>query len=166
MRAIYGHDEAATLLSCPTTKLIMRTDEPETAEWCSRQIGAREVVHDEIGSSTGPRQVRDGFNLQPRRGTEPAVAVGEIQKMAALTGYLCITGHDRARVTFPYLQPVKRQAAFIARSQNPGATMTTVTVNRRANSTNNGVVNQGAESGGGGAAATRQTVTVGNPRRV
>jgi type IV secretory pathway TraG/TraD family ATPase VirD4 len=68
LRAIYGHDEAATLLSCPTTKAILRTDEPETAEWCSRQIGTREVVHEQIGTSTGPRELRDGFTMQPRRG--------------------------------------------------------------------------------------------------
>jgi type IV secretory pathway TraG/TraD family ATPase VirD4 len=72
LRAIYGHDEAATLLSCPTTKAILRTDEPETAEWCSRQIGGREVVHEQIGTSTGPRELRDGFTMQPRRGIEPA----------------------------------------------------------------------------------------------
>jgi type IV secretory pathway TraG/TraD family ATPase VirD4 len=118
LRAIYGHDEAATLLSCPTTKVIMRTDEPETAEWCSRQIGAREVVHEQIGTSTGPREVRDGFTMQPRRGVEPAVSVGEIQKLPALTGYLCVTGHDRAKVAFPYLQPIDRQPAFVARSKD------------------------------------------------
>src|SRR5215469_36559 len=117
LRAIYGHDEAATLLSCPTTKAILRTDEPETAEWCSRQIGAREVVHEQIGTSTGPRELRDGFTMQPRRGIEPAVTVGEIQKLPALTGYLCVTGHDRANVVFPYLQPTNRQPAFIARSK-------------------------------------------------
>jgi hypothetical protein len=66
LRAIYGHDEAATLLSCPTSKAILRTDEPETAEWCSRQIGGREVVREQIGTSTGPRELRDGFTMQPR----------------------------------------------------------------------------------------------------
>jgi type IV secretory pathway TraG/TraD family ATPase VirD4 len=116
LRAIYGHDEAATLLSCPTTKVILRTDEPETAEWRSRQIGAREVVHEQIGTSTGPRELRDGFTMQPRRGIEPAVTVGEIQKLPTLTGYLCVTGHDRAKVEFLYLQPINRQPAFIARS--------------------------------------------------
>jgi len=45
--------------------------------------------------------VRDGFTMQPRRGVEPAVSVGEIQKLPALTGYLCVTGHDRAKVAFP-----------------------------------------------------------------
>ena len=105
------------MLSCPTTKMILRTDEPETAEWCSRQIGAREVVHEQIGTSTGPRELRDGFTMQPRRGIEPAVTVGEIQKLPALTAYLCVTGHDRAKVVFPYLQPINRQPAFIARSQ-------------------------------------------------
>jgi hypothetical protein len=116
LRAIYGRDEATTLLSCPSTKLIMRTDEPETAEWCSRQIGAREVSRDQIGATTGPRELRDGFSLQPRRTTEPAVSAGEIQKLEALTGYLCVAGHDRAKVKFRYLQPIKRQRDFIQRT--------------------------------------------------
>jgi hypothetical protein len=94
----------------------MRTDEPETAEWCSRQIGAREVSRDQIGATTGPRELRDGFSLQPRRTTEPAVSAGEIQKLEALTGYLCVAGHDRAKVKFRYLQPIKRQRDFIQRT--------------------------------------------------
>ncbi len=116
LRAIYGHDEAVTLLSSPSTKVILRTDEPETAEWSSRQIGARDVMRDQIGASTGPRELRDGFSLQPHRTTEPAVAPGEIQKLAALTGYLCVTGHDRAQVKFPYLKPLNHQPAFVPRT--------------------------------------------------
>jgi hypothetical protein len=27
---------------------------------------------------------------------------------------LCVTGHDRAKVVFPYLQPIYRQPTFIA----------------------------------------------------
>jgi hypothetical protein len=96
--------------------VILRTDEPETAEWSSRQIGARDVMRDQIGASTGPRELRDGFSLQPHRTTEPAVAPGEIQKLAALTGYLCVTGHDRAQVKFPYLQPLNHQPAFVPRT--------------------------------------------------
>ena len=87
LRAIYGRDEATTLLSCPSTKLIMRTDEPETpsgaaAKWCARSQPRSQ------SAQPPPRELRDGFSLQPRRTTEPAVSAGGIQKLEALTGYI------------------------------------------------------------------------------
>jgi type IV secretory pathway TraG/TraD family ATPase VirD4 len=35
LRAIYGHDQTATLAAAPATKLILRTGEVETARWSS-----------------------------------------------------------------------------------------------------------------------------------
>ena len=42
LRAIYGHDQTATLAAAPATKFILRTGEAETARWSSAQIGERE----------------------------------------------------------------------------------------------------------------------------
>ncbi len=43
LREIYGHDGAITLISSPSTKVILRVDETEMAEWASQQLGSREV---------------------------------------------------------------------------------------------------------------------------
>jgi type IV secretory pathway TraG/TraD family ATPase VirD4 len=96
LRRIYGHEEAAVLASMPSTKLLLRVDEPETAAFIARQIGEREALREEIGISTAEHGNR--YNLHPARRTEPVVMASEVQRWPKLEGYLCIAGLDRARV--------------------------------------------------------------------
>jgi hypothetical protein len=79
----------------PSTKLLLRVDEPETAAFIARQIGERETLRYEIGMSAAEHG--DRFNLHPSRRTEPVVMASEIQRLPKLEGYLCIAGLDRAR---------------------------------------------------------------------
>ena len=39
----------------------------------------------------------------------------EMQLLQPLSGYLCITGHHRSFVRFPYLAPQVRQEGFVPR---------------------------------------------------
>jgi Type IV secretion-system coupling protein DNA-binding domain len=50
LRRIYGHEQAAVLASMPSTKLLLRVDEPETAAFIACQIGERETLRYESGS--------------------------------------------------------------------------------------------------------------------
>jgi type IV secretory pathway TraG/TraD family ATPase VirD4 len=113
--SIYGRDRTVTLLSAPATKLILRSDEAETAEWASRTLGQREVVRLQMTTLTGPSLYRDGFNLQPHQTLERVVLPAEIQKLPALEGYLCIAGYDRARVALQWAAPKKSAPAFLLR---------------------------------------------------
>jgi type IV secretory pathway TraG/TraD family ATPase VirD4 len=113
--SIYGRDRTVTLLSAPATKLILRSDEAETAEWASRTLGQREVVRLQMTTLTGPSLYRDGFNLQPHQTLERVVLPAEIQKLPALEGYLCIAGYDRARVALQWAAPRNAAPAFILR---------------------------------------------------
>jgi len=113
--SIYGRDRTVTLLSAPATKLILRSDEAETAEWASRTLGQREVVRLQMTTLTGPSLYRDGFNLQPHQTLERVVLPAEIQKLPALEGYLCIAGYDRARVALQWAEPKKSAPAFLLR---------------------------------------------------
>ncbi|MGH7778894.1 MAG: type IV secretion system DNA-binding domain-containing protein, partial [Candidatus Binataceae bacterium] len=115
LRAIYGHEQTATLAAAPATKLILRTGETETAQWSSAQIGEREVSRDEIGTNTGQRAMRDSFSLHPHRLVESAVLASEIQMLPPFEGYLCITGYHRPRVTIPFSAPVRRHPGFVRR---------------------------------------------------
>ena len=81
LHSIYGRDRTVTLLSAPATKLILRSDEAETAEWASRTLGQREVVRLQMTTLTGPSLYRDGFNLQPHQTLERVVLPAEIQKL-------------------------------------------------------------------------------------
>jgi type IV secretory pathway TraG/TraD family ATPase VirD4 len=116
LRAIYGHEQTATLAAAPATKLILRTGEAETARWSSAQIGEREVSRAQIGTSTGLRHQRDSFSVHPHRVIESAVLSSEIQLLPPFQGYLCITGHHRARVMVPYQPPLGREPGFVARA--------------------------------------------------
>ncbi len=114
LRRIYGHEQATVLASMPSTKLILRVDEPETAAFLARQIGEREIVHEEIGTSTGQDDRR--YNVHPVRRTESVVMAAQIQRLPKLEGYLCIAGMDRSMVTIKPCPPQRRQRAFIPRA--------------------------------------------------
>jgi Type IV secretion-system coupling protein DNA-binding domain len=114
LRRIYGQEQAAVLASMPSTKLLQRVDEPETAAFIARQIGERETLRYEIGMSAAEHG--DRFSLYPSRRNEPVVMASEIQRLPKLEGYLCIAGLDRARVRVKLCPPHPRQIEFIARS--------------------------------------------------
>jgi hypothetical protein len=118
LRAIYGHDQTATLAAAPATKLILRTGEAETARWSSAQIGEREVIHRAVGQSLHRQR---GFAVHSHCQLESAVLPSEIQLLTPFEGYLCIAGHHRARVRIPYLAPVRRHPGFIRRVAPAGS---------------------------------------------
>ncbi|MBF6570950.1 MAG: type IV secretion system DNA-binding domain-containing protein [Candidatus Binataceae bacterium] len=134
LRRIYGHEQAAVLASMPSTKLLLRVDEPETATFIARQIGEREALREEIGISTAEHGNR--YNLHPARRTEPVVMASEVQRLPKLEGYLCIAGLDRARVKVKPCVPRRRQVEFIPRAlprpviDEPGADLATLTISR------------------------------------
>ena len=70
------------LASMPSTKLLLRVDEPETAAFIARQIGDREALREEIGMSTAEHGNR--YNIHPARRTEPVVMASEIQRLPKL----------------------------------------------------------------------------------
>lgn len=134
LRRIYGHEQAAVLASMPSTKLLLRVDEPETAAFIARQIGERETLREEIGISTADHGNR--YNLHPARRTEPVVMASEVQRLPRLEGYLCIAGLDRARVKVKPCVPRRRQVEFVPRalprpaSHDSGAALATRTISR------------------------------------
>ena len=114
LRRIYGREQAAVLASRPSTKLLPRVDEPETAAFIACQIGKRETLRYEIGISAAEHGNR--FNLQPSRRTEPVVMAWETQRLPKLEGYFCIAGLDRARDRVKPCLPQRRQIEFMPRA--------------------------------------------------
>ena len=115
LRAIYGDDDAITLTSSPTTKVILRCDEEGTAEWASKMLGSREVMETSMTQVAGVSAMREGINLQNQKHETRIVAPSEIQLLRSLHGYLCVAGHDRSTLTIPERHLVKRHPAFIPR---------------------------------------------------
>jgi hypothetical protein len=117
LRTIYGREGCITLTSSPTTKLILRVDEPESAEWASKLVGSHETERLTMTQLAGLSSYREGVNLQPHRSVEPLALPDEIKLLPPFTGYLCIAGHHRTIVRIPELHLERRQAAFIPRSR-------------------------------------------------
>jgi Type IV secretion-system coupling protein DNA-binding domain len=116
LRDIYGRDAATTLSSAPSTKLILRTDETETAKWASELIGSHEVERLQVTQLAGLSTYREGVNLSPHRSVEPLVLPDEIKLLQPLTGYLCIAGTNRTTVHIPRDYLTKKHEPFIARA--------------------------------------------------
>jgi type IV secretory pathway TraG/TraD family ATPase VirD4 len=118
LRSIYGRDGAVTLTSSPTTKVILRCDEAETAKWASDLLGSREIERMQMTQLAGLSSYREGINLQPHRTTEHIVTAAEIQLLKSLDGYLCVAGNDRTTIRIPERHLKRRCPAFVPRSKD------------------------------------------------
>ncbi len=115
LRTIYGHDGAITLTSSPTTKVILRSDESDTAKWASDLLGSHEIERLNMTALTGMSSYREGLNLSPQRATDRIVTASEIQMLRPLEGFLCVAGHNRTRIQIPELHLTARQPPFVPR---------------------------------------------------
>ena len=121
LRAIYGRDRTVTMSSAPTTKIILRCDEAETATWASDLLGKREIERTEMTMLAGLSNMREGVNLQSRRSTEHIVTAAEIQLLKPFHGYLCVAGNDRTTITIPERHLERHHPTFIPRTRSTAA---------------------------------------------
>jgi type IV conjugative transfer system coupling protein TraD len=122
LRALYGHDNAQTLLSCLSTWLVLRAADAETAEYLSRHIGDHEIRR--IVESGGNNQQGDSRNWSEQITQERVVMASELQSLPNLNGYLRLAGHyPVCPITLKI--PAKRtsgQPAFAHRKQPTAST--------------------------------------------
>lgn len=89
----YGLNGYKTLLSCLGTWLVLRTPDPETADYMSRYIGDSEVRR--VVSSGGESDGKQSNNWSEQITQKRVVMPSEISNLADLCGYLNITGNVR-----------------------------------------------------------------------
>jgi Type IV secretion-system coupling protein DNA-binding domain len=119
LQAIYGREGCITLTSSPSTKVILRVDETETAKWASHLIGSHEIERLSMTQLAGLSTYREGINLQPHRSVELLVLPDEIKLLQPFTGYLCIAGHHRTTIRIPESHLMVGHPAFIPRAFKP-----------------------------------------------
>ncbi|KLD21844.1 hypothetical protein TB6_23080, partial [Xanthomonas perforans] len=96
LRDRYGREEAQTLLSCLSTKLLLAAGDAETAEYFSKEIGDHAIVRtvrsQNSGSSSGMRwdsgSNSQGESMSEQYATERAVLASQITGLANLQGFL------------------------------------------------------------------------------
>lgn len=106
LRATYGHDEAQTLLSCMTTKLILKAGDGETAKYFENDIGQQEVEREETSEGSSSKVgdfASSSENRSIRRTLQSAVLASQITGLDNLHGYLVLTGQPIARIQLAYV---------------------------------------------------------------
>jgi type IV secretory pathway TraG/TraD family ATPase VirD4 len=117
LRSAYGDDGAQTLLSCLSSQLILRANDPETAKYASEHLGQCElertsVTRGKVGETTRTRV----------RHTEDLVLPSEIQALPDRRGYLRLAGQHRVRcVKIPVVKRAQVIEPFVPRSSAPPA---------------------------------------------
>ncbi len=111
LRTHYGQHGAQTLLSCFRSQLILAAGDPETADWCSRALGERQLRRRN-------QTVGESVSSSEQIAIERIVLPSEIQKLPNLAGYLNLAGdYPVARVQIPLAPDSKEVCApFIPRS--------------------------------------------------
>ncbi len=109
LRDAYGADGAQTLLSCLSSQLILRANDPETAEYASRHLGDAEVLRESI--SQGQHRT-----ITQQHQVERLVLASQIQGLPNREGYLRLAGQDSVRrVSIPLIQRKPSIEAFVPR---------------------------------------------------
>lgn len=106
LRTTYGKDEAQTLLSCMSNKLILRAGDNETGKYFEQELGEQEIERQEISNSTSTRLgelPNNSENISKRRMQQMAVLASEVQGLPDLHGFLKLIGLPIARVVLQYV---------------------------------------------------------------
>jgi type IV conjugative transfer system coupling protein TraD len=86
LREVYGHDGAAALLSHPSTRLTLRVNDFETAEYLSKSLGDRHTIRKVTSESRNTGG--GGQSTSEQHSIEAAVLSSEIMSLPNLVGYL------------------------------------------------------------------------------
>lgn len=98
LRGRYGPDDAQTVLSSLSNRLVLEVNDPETADYASRMLGDAQYLRKVESGGKTSRDSHSGWAQQER--TEPVVLASEIESLPIRRGYLMFTaGLPAARVT-------------------------------------------------------------------
>lgn len=115
LRTTYGKDEAQTLLSNMSNKLILRAGDNETGKYFEQEIGEQEVERQEVSNSTSTRlgdMPNHTENVSKRRSQQMAVLASEVQGLPDLHGFLKLVGLPVARVVLQYVGMSEKNKPF------------------------------------------------------
>lgn len=106
LRATYGRENSQTLLSCLSTWLILRTNDAETAEYMSKQLGEQEIRR--VNQGSGQSSQGDSSSRAEQIVRQPAILGSELQELPDRHGYLKLPGtYPISRVEIP-IPPARR----------------------------------------------------------
>ena len=118
LRSTYGNDNAQTMLSCMSQKLILKAGDGATAKYFETEIGQQEIEREE--TSEGRNQqvgtlASNSTNKSTRRHVQAAVLASEIMGLDNLHGFLMLTGLPTSRVVLQYVGMTNVTSPFVAK---------------------------------------------------
>lgn len=119
LRSTYGFEQAQTILSCLSTKLILAAGDSETAHYFEKELGQQEVERLDTSNSETTQGMFSGttsesVNHRYERKLQSTVLASQIQGLAPLTGFLKHSGEAIYFITMPYQKMEKIQENFVA----------------------------------------------------
>lgn len=88
----YGENVTQSIITNCQTRLVMRTDNDQTAEMMGRLLGIQEVEEAQTGASWGADDMRDGESISKSKTQKSAIPTHKIINLPDLQGYLKIAG--------------------------------------------------------------------------
>lgn len=117
LHAIYGDQEAKTIISGCQTKLILRVTDGAAAKQLSEAIAQVEIGEKDVTESYGLQAQRDGVSVNSRRQMRDLVLSAEILRLPDMQGYLVIPGdYPIAKVKYGYRPAPRIAEGFIERN--------------------------------------------------
>lgn len=92
LRSIYGSHAAQSISDLCNTRIFLRSNDAEVAQWVSRQLGDIDEEEARESISYGANTMRDGVSLTRTRLTRPIVMPSDIQRLNEREGYLQLPG--------------------------------------------------------------------------
>jgi len=114
--ALYGHNDAESLLSLFNTRVFFRANSPKSAQWMSKALSERELLERKEGFSYGAHEMRDGVSIHQERRREAIVKEAEFLKLKNLSAFLSLPGAwPITEIKFKVKTRNKKEPAFLAR---------------------------------------------------
>lgn len=117
LQSLYGEKDAQTIMQMAQTKLFLRLNEPDAADWASRNIGDQEIEHLKISGhqNAGPLG-KKSYQFVPDIRTQRAVTKEQIQGLPDLHAYI-VHGDSVHPFELPYFPITHNVPGLIPRKQ-------------------------------------------------
>ena len=119
VRELYGAEGAQTLTDQCGTWILMRQNNPESAEWAAKALGQVEVLESNQGMSYGANDMRDGISLSQSKKVRPLLLDSQILTLENLEGYIRLPGGLPVAHFKHAWQPVPRLATPFVPTATP-----------------------------------------------
>jgi type IV conjugative transfer system coupling protein TraD len=119
LMAIYGQNEALSLLDQFNTRFMFRVGDQNTAQILSATLGQVETLEVQESLSFGANTIRDGVNLNTLEKKHNLVMPTEIMKLPNLSCFVKLAGNcPITKLTFKYHKPFSKTPAFQKKSKD------------------------------------------------